>query len=259
MCRPDHFRIVYKINAWMHLATQPNAEILHREYEAIVAAHQAAGRAIKFIEPNLDFPDMTFTANHASIRGKKAILATLPPERQGEVDTTHRWLEAQGYEVIPSPYLFSGQGDALPTDTGAVIKGRKWRSDPRTDDLVRDYLGYEIIPVQTISQRWYDIDLVIAVLRPGLIAVCLDAFDQPSQKLLQSRPDLEIIPVSLEATEHFALNLISDGTTVTMPAGAPELEHTLQKRGFTVVPLPITQLMLSGGGVRCTALALDPA
>jgi N-dimethylarginine dimethylaminohydrolase len=53
------------------------------------------------------------------------------------------------------------------------------------------------------------------------------------------------------------LNLVSDGTTITMPAGVPRLEHEFERRGFTVVPLPITQLALSGGGVRCTTLALD--
>jgi N-dimethylarginine dimethylaminohydrolase len=42
-----------------------------------------------------------------------------------------------------------------------------------------------------------------------------------------------------------------------MPIGAPHLTRVLETRGFTVIPLAISQLQLSGGGVRCTTLALD--
>jgi N-dimethylarginine dimethylaminohydrolase len=257
MCRPDFFRIAYQINPYMDTHVQPDHDLLHREYNALIAAHQAAGRTLDFIEPDPSLPDLTFTANHALIRGDRAVLANLPPERHPEVAHTRRWLEAHGYEVIDCPYQFSGQGDALPTGTGAVIKGRGWRSDPRSDALVHDALGYDIIPVHTTSPEWYDIDLAVAVLRPGLLAVYLDALDADSQRTLRARPDLEIIPVPLTDARRFALNLVSDGTIITLPAGSPHFERTLRKHGFTVVPLPVTQLMLSGGGVRCTTLALD--
>jgi N-dimethylarginine dimethylaminohydrolase len=39
--------------------------------------------------------------------------------------------------------------------------------------------------------------------------------------------------------------------------GAPKLAANLRELGFTVVELPITQLWLGGGGIRCTTLALD--
>lgn len=257
MCRPDHFRIAYAINPYMHPdGPQPKSNLVHAEYDAFVAAHRAAGRTLHFIEPDPAFPDMTFTANHAVIRGKRAVLANLPPERAGEVAHSRRWLEAHGYEVVECPYLFSGQGDALPTGTGAVIKGRGWRSDPRTDALVADALGYEVIPVRTVGPEWYDVDLTIGVLRPGLIAACLDALDADSQATLRYS-GLDIIPVSLHEAKHFALNLVSDGLTVTLPERAPQLEAELTRRGLTVVPLKNTQLWLAGGGVRCTTLALD--
>ncbi len=257
MCRPDYFRIAYQINPYMDMHAQPNADILRTEYQALVGAHQAAGRTVQFIDPDPTQPDMTFTANHALIRGKKAVMAKLPPERHSEVSHTRRWLRDRDYTIAECPYLFSGQGDALPTGTGAVIKGRGWRSDPRSDDFVRDFLGYDIIPVQTSGPEWYDIDLVVGILRPGLIAVCLDALDAASVATLHARDDLEIIPVTLEEAAQFVLNLVSDGQTVMMPAGAPRLEQILRNRSFKVVNCAISQLQLGGGGVRCTTLALD--
>lgn len=257
MCRPDFFRIEYQINPYMDLSKQPDHKKLVAEYEAIVKAHTDAGRTVRFVDAVEGQPDMTYTANQALIRGKKAVLANLPKERAGELLYTKSWLEQNGYEVIDCPYLFSGQGDALPTGTGAVIKGRGWRSDPKSDDFVAEALGYRVIPIQTIGPQWYDNDLTIGILKPGMLAVCLDALDKPSQDRLLSESELQIIPVSLAEAEKAACNLVSDGTTIIMPAGSPELGSKLEKAGFTVIAKSIEQLWTGGGAIRCTSLALD--
>jgi N-dimethylarginine dimethylaminohydrolase len=241
----------------MDVAIQPDPVKLENEYESIVSAHQAAGRTLDFIKPDAGQPDMTYTANQALIRGKKAVLGNLPPERDGEIHFLKPWLQSAGFEVIESPYRFSGQGDAVPTGTGAVIKGREWRSDPRSDDFIRDALGYEIIPIHTVSNAWYDDDLVFGVIAPGLIAVAWDVLDKPSQKLLRQRTDLEYIDVSLLEAQNFVCNLVSDGKTVIMPEGSPNLANELMKRDFNVVTCSIAQLKLGGGAIRCTTLALD--
>lgn len=257
MCRPDFFRIAYSINPYMDTSLQPDANKLRTEYDDIVAAHEAAGRTVKFIEPDEAWPDMTYTANAALTRGKKAVMANLPPERAGEVVLMKAWLEANGFEVTDCPYLFSGQGDALPTGTGALIKGRGWRSDPRSDAVVADALDWEILPIQTVGPEWYDCDLSFGVIKPGLLAICWEALDEASQKLLKSRDDLRFIPVALEEAQRAACNLVSDGTTVVMANIAPKLKRDLEAEGFQVVEQPIDQLWLGGGAIRCTTLTLD--
>ena len=257
MCRPDFFRIAYQINPYMDICSQPDPAILVPEFAAIVAAHEALGRKLHFIEPDDAWPDMVFTANVALIRGKKAVMANLPKERGGEVELAAVWLRAHGFETIACPVLFSGQGDALPTGTGAVIKGRGWRSHPDSDKLVADTLGYEIIPVQSVSAQWYDIDLSIGIIKPGVIAVCLETLDAVSQERLISRSDLRIIPVSLKDAQNAALNLVSDGVTVIIKTGVPDMAASLRAEGMIVVERSIQELWKGGGGIRCTTLALD--
>ena len=257
MCRPDFFRVAYQINPYMDLSKQPDHEKLIAEYAAIVAAHEEAGRTVRFMDPIDGLPDMTYTANQALIRGKKAVLANLPKERAEEIQYAQAWLQSNEYEVIDCPYLFSGQGDALPTGTGSVIKGRGWRSDPKSDDFVAEALGYNVIPIQTIGPEWYDNDLTIGVIKPGLLAVCLDALDQQSQYLLTANQELTIIPVSIEEARRAACNLVSDGATVIMPSGSPKLASDLKKAGLAVITKSIEQLWTGGGAVRCTSLALD--
>jgi N-dimethylarginine dimethylaminohydrolase len=257
MCRPNYFRIAYQINPYMDPRLQPDPRRVKAEYAAIVAAHVSAGRTVRFLDPVAEQPDMTYTANQALIRGRKAVLGNLPKERAGETLYLRTWLENAGYEVLDCPYLFSGQGDCLPTGTGAVIKGREWRSDPRSDDFIHEALGYEIIPIHTISDAWYDNDLVFGVIKPGLVAVAWDALDETSIKTLRARSDLEFINVSLGEAQNFVCNLVSDGDTVVMPEGGPVLAAELERRGLTVIEKPIDQLKLGGGAIRCTTLALD--
>ena len=257
MCRPDYFRIAYQINPYMDISSQPDEAKLTPEYAALVAAHEAAGHTLEFIDPDPAWPDMVYTANVALVRGKKAVLANLPKERAGEVKLAKAWLQAHGYQTFDCPVLFSGQGDALPTGTGAVIKGRDWRSHPDSDKFVADTLGYEVIPVRSVSAQWYDIDLSIGVIKPGVIAVCLETLDDESQLRLAARRDLRIIPVNLEEAKRAALNLVSDGTTVIITTGVPILAAALRAEGLVVVERSIEQLWKGGGGIRCTTLALD--
>jgi N-dimethylarginine dimethylaminohydrolase len=67
---------------------------------------------------------------------------------------------------------------------------------------------------------------------------------------------VDLIEVSADEAARFALNLISDGTTVTMARGVPQLAGALRERGLRVVELKTTELAKGGGGVRCTALTL---
>jgi N-dimethylarginine dimethylaminohydrolase len=68
---------------------------------------------------------------------------------------------------------------------------------------------------------------------------------------------MELIEVSPAEAAAFALNLISDGRTVTMTSGAPRLAADLRSLGLTVTELDTTELRKGGGGIRCTALTLD--
>ncbi|WP_372343062.1 hypothetical protein [Streptomyces sp. KL116D] len=63
--------------------------------------------------------------------------------------------------------------------------------------------------------------------------------------------------MSVEEASTFALNMISDGSTVTMTTGAPRLRDTLRERGLDVVRARHHRAAQGGGGVRCTALTLD--
>ncbi len=256
MCSAEHFRIDYTINPYMDPAGQPDHAAAIAEHGRIVEAHLDAGRKIEFVDPDPRCPDMTYTANAAVVRGNRAVLATLPPERAGETPHHRAWLESHGFELADTPHSFSGQGDALAHDE-ILLAGYGQRTDVRAHRTLARHLGYEIVALRTTSSRWYDLDLALAVICPGqVLAYHADAFDAPSLRRLLGL-GAELVPVHAAEASRFALNLISDGRTVTMTTGAPRLAADLTALGLEVVELDTTQLRKGGGGIRCTALTLD--
>jgi N-dimethylarginine dimethylaminohydrolase len=256
MCDAAHFRVDYEINPYMHTGLQPDRAAAVAEHEAIVAAHRAVGRTVEYLPAVPECPDMVYTANAAVVRGGHAVLAQLPAQRQAETPHHRAWLKSHGYDVLDAPYRFSGQGDALACGD-LLLTGYGQRTDRRMHEVLKQHLGYRIVPLRTVSPRWYDLDLAVAVIHnPHTLAYCPDALDEPSRRRLH-RLGLDLIEVSADEAGRFALNLVSDGDTVTMTAGAPRLARELRARGLQVVELDTTELKKGGGGVRCTALTLD--
>lgn len=251
-----HFRVDYEINPYMHTEVQPDRAAAVKEHEAIVAAHLAAGRKIEYLPSAPECPDMVFTANTAVVRGDRAVLGSPPPERKAEIPYFREWLGARGYRVVEAPYAFSGQGDALAFGD-LLLTGYGQRTDPRMHAVLARELDYEVVPLRTVSPRWYDLDLAVAVIGvPHTLAYCPQALDGPSRQRLRGL-GIDLIEVSADEAARFALNLVSDGTVVTMTRGVRRFADELRDRGLHVVEVDTTELAKGGGGVRCTALTLD--
>lgn len=250
-----HFRIIYEINPYMDKGCQPDAALAAAEHKSIAAAHLAAGRTVRHMESAPECPDMVYTANGAFVCDGRAVLGDPPAMRQEEIPYFRSWLKENEFDVFDPPYAFSGQGDALACGR-LLLAGYGQRTDRRMHDFLREMFGHEVVPLRTVSEEWYDLDLAVAVIDEHTLAYYPEALDPASRSRLRWL-GLELIEVSPEDARAFALNLVSDGTTVTMTCGAPRLAAELRERGLTVEELDTAELRKGGGGVRCTALTLD--
>lgn len=269
----DYFS-VEELNPYSHKNEQPNLEIAKKEFESIKASLAEAGVTVIKVDPPKGCQDAIYTANWGLTRGDKAVLSSLPNMRSSEEVYAREALEAEGFEVIPAPYRFSGQGDALPCGN-LLFAGQTYRTDPRMHEFLARELGFEVISLETVpalddsgtpvinivtgwpDSFFYDIDLALSVLTPELIAWCPEAFTPESQTKIRNL-DIQKIEVSLEeATKGFACNLVSTGETVIMSNHAPELKNAIQSYGLTTVTPEITELAKGGGYIRCTTLTLS--
>lgn len=285
MSGTDYFDDGFAINVYMNDKVSVDVAKAKEEHAAIKDCLERAGIKVIQVPPPKDCQDGVYTANWALCRDNKAVMSHLPNKRQSEEPYAAQVLQDLGKEIIhvPNGLRFSGQGDALPCGNDLFI-GSNYRTDWQVHAFLGEQLGYNIISLQTIPKRqwhgfgkrvvnattgwpdsfYYDIDLALAVLRgpsasqKGLIAWCPAAFVPASRRLLRACNGVEKIEVTRrEATQGFACNLVSTGQTVVMSAHAPRLKADLEKRGFTVVTPPITELTKGGGYIRCTTLTLD--
>lgn len=273
MSGPTYFA-VEELNPYSHKNTQPDQTKAAEEFDTIRQALLDAGVTVETFGSPEGCQDGIYTANWGLCRNGTAILSSLPRMRSQEEAYAREALEDQGLSVIPAPYLFSGQGDALPCGD-LIFMGQGYRTDPRMHQVVADELGYQVISLQTVPQLdnsgqpvintvtqlpnsyFYDLDLALAIITPELIAWCPKAFTPESQAVLKEL-DIEKIEVSYtEAVEGFACNLVSTGETVVMSNKAPEFKAALEERGLSTVTPDITELAKGGGYIRCTTLTLD--
>lgn len=253
------------------------------EHTALKKALQAAGVTVLETPAPPNLQDGVYTANWALVRGNKAVLASLPPSREGEQAYARAALEKLSKTVytVPEGMHFSGQGDSLPCGE-LLFSASGYRSSPGVHDHVAKLLGYKHITLQTIpltdaagrpqinpvsgwpDSYFYDLDLALAVLKfpaddqKGLIAWCPEAFLPKSREKLYALDEVEKIEVSFrEAKEAFACNLLSTGETVLISAHAPSLRAAIEQRGLKTVGIDMPELAKGGGFIRCTTLSLD--
>lgn len=276
MSGADYFADDSAINPYMDANVAIDPQQASEEHNRIKEALQTAGVKVVQVPAPSGCQDGVYTANWALVRGKNAVLSTLPNARTAEEAYAEKVLTSLGKTVhkVPDGLHFSGQGDALPCGK-YLFAGSGYRTDAAAHKFLADTLGYEVITLQAIPQvdsdgkpvinsvsGWpdsffYDIDLALSVLRPDLIAWCPDAFTSQSQERLRALP-IDKIEVSFEeATKGYACNLVSTGETVIMSAHAPQFQAAIEAKGLKTVPLAFTELPKGGGFIRCTTLTLD--
>lgn len=282
MSSADYFSNDQPINPY-YADESVDLEQAKREHSQIQSYLEQAGIKVTKVSAPSTSQDGVYTANWALVRGKTAVLASLPAARESEEAHAETILRELGYDVIrlPEKLKFSGQGDALPCGD-YLFCGSTYRSDVDAQSFAAETLGYKRIQLRAVPQLdssgneiinassgwadsfYYDIDLAFSIIKGpsedslGTIAYCPEAFMPESQKILEDLRGFDKIIVSeKEAKEAFACNLVSTGEAVVMSAHAPELKANLEARGLKVFTPEITELAKGGGYIRCTTLSLN--
>ncbi|MCW2759197.1 MAG: amidinotransferase, partial [Nocardioidaceae bacterium] len=98
MVEPDHFRVDYTINPFMHLDDQPDPVAARAESHAIQAAIEAAGGTVERLAQRADAPDMVYAMNLGLALDDRVVLSHMRyAERRMETPTAAGWFEDHGF------------------------------------------------------------------------------------------------------------------------------------------------------------------
>jgi N-dimethylarginine dimethylaminohydrolase len=256
MCRPDHFDVVYSINPWMHPDVPVDRALAVRQWEGLVGAFRDLGHRVDLLDPVPGLPDMVYAANGATVVGGTVLGARFRhPQRAGEAVAHRSWFTAQGFaRVVAATAVNEGEGDLLVVgDT--VLAGTGFRTDPGAHAEAARVLGRPVVALTLVDPRFYHLDTALAVLDDSTVAWYPPAFDAASRAELAAR-----FPDAVVADEPDALvlglNAVSDGRHVVLAAEATRLAAMLAERGFTPVPIELSELLKGGGGPKCCTLEI---
>lgn len=259
MCRPDHFGVEYEINPWMHVDNQVDRSAALQQWDALRSAYTALGQDVVLADPVAGLPDMVFTANAGVVWNGRAVLSHFRHrERQGEEPLWRAAFESLGFEVVtpPSYMPFEGAGDALFVGS-TLFCGTGFRTDRSAHRFVGQALGVEVVSLELVDARFYHLDTCFCPLNERTVLFAPQAFSPSSARTIRSLVP-HVIEVPPDVAAGFACNAIAVGNRVISSTAAERLEDRLHDEGFdSVIALPMTEFMKSGGGVRCLSLPLD--
>ncbi|MFL6106475.1 MAG: dimethylarginine dimethylaminohydrolase family protein [Marmoricola sp.] len=264
MVAPDHFRVDYEINPFMHLADQPDPAVARAEWDTIVTAITAAGGEVELLTQRADAPDMVYAMNLGLAlegpSGPRVVLSHMRfPQRRMETATAEAWFAAHDARLD----RIGAQGVGAHFEAGDAFA---WRGDlvvgygPRTDRLALKHLAVEldvrVHGLHTVHPGMYHLDLAFCPLDSERAMVCPSALDENSaSRLLDLVPDPLVLSEAEALT--FCANSVVVGSTVIMPACPDRVRRALEGWGFEVVLVPVPELVKGGGAIRCLTNPLD--
>ncbi len=262
MCRPSYFTIAYEINPWMSLRKQINHQRAMRQWLALHRTlTEQLGARVTLLMPKRGLPDLVFTANAGLVHNGRLIRSNFRhPERQGEEPVIDDYAAKAGLRLVRlhSRYRFEGEGDALWLGK-TLVYGFRFRSEAPVHERLSKLLQARVLPVELADKRFYHLDTCFCPLSPTSVLWYPGAFDRYGRRVIESLID-DAIAVSKADARKFVCNAVVISKSIVMQAGGSNtLRKALEKRGFKIYPVDLSEFLKAGGSAKCLVLNLASA
>jgi N-dimethylarginine dimethylaminohydrolase len=258
LCPPDHFDVVDVKNAFMKgQAGKVDPARAREQWDALAATFRAIGLEVETMPATPGCEDMVFCANPSfagvNAGGRKVAVLSLMkhPSRQREVLAHRAWFSAHGYDVIESPVLFEGCGDACwHPGKRAIWGGYGQRSAVEAYPFLEVVFGVKALTLE-LKTDFYHLDTCFCPLDGKTVLYYPKAFTRAGVALIEKHFPRRIEAGEADARERFACNAAAFGRHVVLQRGSTALEGRLRDAGFEVHPVETGEFLKSGGSVYC--------
>lgn len=272
MCRPDYYRVIYKINTHMKRKGQKpvNLAVARIQWEGLGQTLTGENVNCCVMDQVEGFPDMVFTANAGLVYRDDFVLSRFrfQKERGGEEAYFRTWFCSFGYRVheLPQEESFEGAGDALflfdEEETlvigyGEINEKTYFRTSERGARLAAECIGKEPVLVKLIHPDFYHLDTCFCPI--GKYILCYPrAFDAHSLRVIENHG--EVIPVSY----HDAMRFVCNGIPLKNPDywklittdPSRALRQALARCHIDLGAVDLSEFHKAGGSARCLVIFL---
>ncbi|KAB1650494.1 N(G),N(G)-dimethylarginine dimethylaminohydrolase [Pseudoclavibacter endophyticus] len=219
------------------------ADLAAEQWEAYVELLEEYGWETREVAAAETLPDSVFTEDPVVIIDDVAIIARPgAPSRRPELPGVRAAIEQAGFvlEELEKPATLDG-GDVL-VNGDTVYVGASRRTNAAGIRALRDIatgLGYRVVAVPIRDAL--HLRSVATALPDGTIVAWLDAFERP-----------ELLGRIVAAPERLGASVLPlDGDTVLVSKAAPKTARLIERLGYTVERLDISEFEKLEGGVTC--------
>ncbi|WP_433439888.1 dimethylargininase [Nonomuraea sp. CA-141351] len=224
-----------------HIEREPvDPERALRQHDAYVAALAAAGWRVTYVPEADELPDGPFVEDAVVVSRRLAVL-TRPgaPERRPEVESVAAAVRELGLKAvrIAAPGTLDG-GDVLQVGR-TVYVGRSART---SDDGIAQLTGL-------LPERW-----IVPVDMTGVLHLKSAVTALPDGTLIGDPRHVDLPGLLVPPEEAGAHVVLLGGDHVLMAASAPQTAAMLEKRGFIVTKVDISEFERVEGCVTCLSV-----
>ena len=263
MCPPTHFKITKPINVvqWMYSCDglprpePPKMVDQHREFVRVLREN---GVEVEMIEPREGLPYQHATRDVGTVIGDVIVLSSTKEEtRRAEIEITENALLKSRLDLIKPDQGYVEGGDIM-VDGDRLWVGVGGRTDQRGAEFLDKTFGrdFNVIPLY-FGRRYTHLDTLMGVAGSDTAIIYEPAFEPESlQKIRQAFPRI-ISLTDREQTSAGANVLSLNPTKLISIAENVTVNAQLTQLGFEVVTVSFSEVIKSGGSVRCDTLPVE--
>lgn len=251
------YRVAWQINPHMRPGAT-DSRLAEKQHRALVTELSRAGASVlelPFVHGAFDSVFMKDSAIlGVSSEGAPAALLCrfTEPVRQREQRDRAAALERLGFRVIRTVENPLEGGDVVRFADGSALLGHGFRSSAGAAAILGEFIGASVLPLQLVDPWLYHLDTALAVMSDGLVLACEEALSPSSIDALARHPAVrELRFVPREEALAFSLNIVQVGNKVITGSSARVTARLLERRGYVVRPLELSEFQLAGGSASC--------
>jgi N-dimethylarginine dimethylaminohydrolase len=260
MCRPDYFRVEYKINTWMKPGSVDSALAL-KQWQNLLQKYQEYGLDVKTIKQDKNYPDMVFSADQGLVLPfqKKVLLSNFRHhQRQGETDFYAKYFLDLNFQIefLPKDVYFEGGGETLFYDTNHYFIAQGFRNSNKAFEYISKNFDIKLTPLELIHPDFYHLDTCLFILNKENCFYYPPAFSDNSKKTIKQIIK-NCIPLSDFEARSFVANSVVVGKKVFVHKNQTGFNQKLEKLGYDVIQVDVSEFIKAGGGIHCLTFELS--